>query len=52
MRRALIFPYVIFVVIIYIYVFAFCLCLCAVSGVSDSPISDVSRIAREKPDFG
>ena len=25
---------------------------CAVSGVSDSPTSDVSRIVREQPGFG
>ena len=36
----------------YIYVFAFVKRPCAVSGVSDSPISDLSQIAREKPDFG
>ena len=52
MRTELIFPSVIFVIIIYIYVFAFVERPCAVSGVSDSPISDVSRIAQEKLDFG
>ena len=47
-RRELIFPYVIFVIII-----RFCLRrkAWAVSGVSDSPTSYVSRITREKLDF-
>ena len=44
--------YSLYIMCVNLYVFAFVERPCAVWGVSDSPTSDVSLIAREKPDFG